>query len=322
MGAPREKKIMRSRIWLALFVIYLAWGSTYLAIHYAVQTITPFIMTGVRFLVAGLVLYAWRRLAGDPAPTRSQWRSAILIGSLLLVGGIGGLTWAEQYVPSGISALIIAATPLWVVLIEILKRGGNRPTRLITVGVLIGMAGIFILINPINSSDHQHEYNLLAIAALLLAALSWAIGSVYSHRANLPSSTLLSSGMELLAGSVGSFVLGLLTGEAGRLDLTGINLISLAGLLYLIVVGSLVGFVCYSWLLREAPTTLVVTYAYINPLVAVILGSLLAQEVLTTRILIATPLILSAVVLIHARQTKVDSVLEQPKSIYEPGGED
>ena len=313
---------MKTRIWLALITIYLAWGSTYLAIHFAVQSITPFFMTGVRFMVAGLILYLWRRLAGDLAPTYTQWRSGVLIGSLLLVGGIGGLTWAEQYVPSGIAALIAAAIPLWVVLIETVRRGGNRPTRLTTIGVLIGMAGIIILINPMGSSDNPFEYNPIGVVVLLLAALSWAIGSVYSHKAELPKSALLGTGMELLAGSAGAFILGLVTGETGRLDLSGITLVSVAGLVYLIVVGSLLGFVCYTWLLREAPTTLVVTYAYINPLVAVILGTLLAQEILTTRVIIATPLILSAVVLIHARQAAVKPVEEQRRIIQQPVGED
>ena len=295
---------MKTKIWLALLTIYLAWGSTYLAIHYAVQSIPPFFMTGVRFLVAGLILYIWRRIAGDPAPTRHQWRSGVIIGILLLVGGIGGLTWAEQFVPSGIAALIIAATPLWVVLIEAVRRGGSLPTRLTTLGVALGIAGIFILINPLNSSSTQPGYSIIGVAPLLLAALSWAIGSVYSHSADLPGSALLSTGMQLLSGSAGAFMIGLLTGEGGRLDISSISMSSLAGLAYLITVGSLVGFVCYTWLLRMAPTTLVVTYAFVNPMVALLLGSLLAQEILTARVFWAAPLILLAVVLIQIRQPK------------------
>ena len=322
MDAHRKVDGMKSRIWGALIAIYLAWGSTYLAIHFAVESIPPFFMTGVRFLVAGLILYAWRRLAGDPAPTRAQWRSGAIIGNLLLVGGIGGVTWAEQYVPSGISALLISATPLWIVLIEALRPGGSRPTWLTTTGVVIGLVGISILIDPVKTTGQQHGYNPLGVAALLLAALSWSIGSIYSRGANLPKSGLLGNGMELLAGSAGSFLLGLVTGEAGRLNIAAITLRSVAGLAYLIVVGSLIGFVCYTWLLRVAPTTLVVTYAYVNPLVAVILGSLLAQEVLTARVLIATPLILAAVVLIHARQTEQKPVEQVRAIIHEPAGED
>jgi drug/metabolite transporter (DMT)-like permease len=313
---------MRSRIWLALLAIYLAWGSTYLAIHFAVQSMPPFFLTGVRFLVAGLILYLWRRWAGDPKPSSSQWRSGLITGSLLLVGGIGGLTWAEQYVPSGMAALMVAVIPSWVVLIEALRPGGSRPTRLTASGVILGLSGITILINPFGSSGQQESKNLIGIGVLLLAALSWAIGSVYSHQADLPKSALLSTAMQLLAGSAGAFILGLVTGEGGQLDIPGITLRSLAGLVYLIVVGSLIGFVCYTWLLQVAPTSLVVTYAYVNPLVAVFLGSLLAQEVLTARTLIATPLILSAVILIHAKHLQPKSVGQPRKSFQEPVSED
>ena len=293
---------MKSRIWAALIAIYLAWGSTYLAIQFAVQSIPPFFMTGTRFLVAGSILYVWRRLAGDPRPTRVQWRSGAIIGTLLLVGGIGGVAWAEQYVPSGISALIIAATPLWIVLIEALRPGGSRPSWINMLGVMIGLAGIFILIDPGKGAGQPQGYSIMGIVVLLLAALSWASGSIYSHNADMPKSSLLGTGVELLAGSAGSFLVGLFSGEAGQLHLEAISLRSLGGLAYLIVIGSLVGFVCYTWLLRVAPTKLVVTYAYVNPLVAVGLGSLLAQEALTMKVLISTLLILPAVILIQAKQ--------------------
>lgn len=295
---------MKTRIWAALIAIYLAWGSTYLAIHYAVQSIPPFFMTGVRFLAAGLVLYVWRRLAGDPAPTAKQWQSGIVIGSLLLVGGIGGVAWAEQYVPSGITALIVAAAPLWIVLIEALRPDGSRPTKLTMLGILIGLAGIFILIDPSKSTGQTQGYNIPGVAVLLLSAFAWAIGSIYSHSADMPKSTLLGSGVELLAGSAGSFIIGLLTGEGSKVNLASITLSSVGGLVYLIVVGSLIAFVCYTWLLKVAPIELVVTYAYVNPLIAVVLGSLLAQEVLSVKVLIATPLILCAVILIQVKKSE------------------
>jgi drug/metabolite transporter (DMT)-like permease len=313
---------MKSRIWLALFTLYIAWGTTYLAIRFAVESIPPFFMTGTRFLVAGLVLYIWRRLAGDPAPSRFQWRSAIIIGTFLLVGGIGGVTLAERYVPSGIAALVVAATPLWIILIDALRPGGNRPTWQSMIGILIGLAGIVILVNPGGASPHQPVYSLLGVGIVLLAALSWAIGSIYSHEAKLPDSALLANGMELLAGAAGSYLIGLLMGEVRQLDLSAITLRSLSGLGYLIVVGSLVGFVCYTWLLRVAPTPLVVTYAYVNPLVAVILGSLIAGEVLTPRVLIAAPLILVAVGLIHMRQQKKAPAQSQAIVVHASAGED
>jgi drug/metabolite transporter (DMT)-like permease len=313
---------MKSRIWLALLTLYIAWGTTYLAIRFAVETIPPFFMTGTRFLVAGLILYIWRRLAGDPAPTRIHWRSAIIIGTFLLVGGIGGVTLAERYVPSGIAALIIAATPLWIILIDALRSGGNRPTVQSIGGVLIGLVGIVILVNQSNTSVHQPVYNLLGIGILLLAALSWAVGSILSHGAELPGSPLLGSGMELLAGAAGSYIIGLLMGETRQLDISAISLTSLAGLGYLIVVGSLIGFVCYTWLLRVAPTPLVVTHAYVNPLVAVFFGSLIAGEVLTPRVLIAAPLLLGAVALIHVRQQKKVPSQAQVLAMHASAGED
>jgi drug/metabolite transporter (DMT)-like permease len=303
---------MKTRIWGALFTIYLAWGSTYLAIHYAVQSIPPFFMTGTRFLVAGLILYSWRRLAGDAAPTKSQWRAGAIAGNLLLVGGIGGVAWAEQFVPSGISALVVAATPLWVVLLSTLRRGGNRPTRLTMAGVTVGLVGIVVLVQAGNTSGATHGQSLLGMIVLLMAAFSWSIGSIYSHQADLPKSTLLGTGIELLAGSAGSFVVGFVTGEAGQLHIASITASSIAGLAYLIVIGSIIGFGCYTWLLRVAPTTLVVTYAYVNPLVAVFLGSLLAGEVLTPQVLFATPMILSAIVLIQAKKSEEKIAATKP----------
>ena len=313
---------MKSRMWLALFTLYIAWGTTYLAIYYAVQTIPPLLMTGTRFLVAGLVLYIGRRLAGDPAPTRFEWRSAIIIGTLLLVGGIGGVSLAEKYVPSGITALIVAATPLWVVLIEALRPGGSHPSWRSLAGVLMGIVGIFILVDTGRSTGQQPGYSFLGVVLILLATLSWSVGSIYSHTAPLPRSPLLASGMELLAGAAGSYFIGLLMGEARHLDLSAISLSSISGLGYLIVVGSLVGFVCYTWLLRVAPTPLVVTYAYVNPLVAVFLGSLIAGEPLTPPILIATPLILAAVGLIHWHQSKTETELAPSLPVHAPAGED
>jgi drug/metabolite transporter (DMT)-like permease len=287
-----------------MIAIYLAWGSTYLAIHYAVQSIPPFFMTGTRFLVAGVILYTWRRLAGDPAPTVAQWRSGLTMGTLLLVGGIGGVSWAEQFLPSGISALVVAASPLWVVLVDALRPGGKRPSVITMMGVLVGLAGIFILINPGKTAGGAHGYNVLGLVILILAALSWALGSLYSHTADQPKSALLGTGIQLLAGSAGSFLVGLASGESRQFNISAVSLPSLAGLAYLIVVGSLIGFVCFTWLLRVAPTTLVVTHAYVNPVVAVMLGSLLAQEAVTAKILAAAPLILSAVVLIQVKKAE------------------
>jgi drug/metabolite transporter (DMT)-like permease len=313
---------MKTRIWLALLTLYIAWGTTYLAIRYAVDTIPPFFMSGTRFLIAGLVLVAWRRLAGDPPPTRLQWRSAAIIGMFLLVGGIGGVTLAEMYVPSGITALLVAATPLWVTLIEVIRTKGNRPAWQSLAGLFIGLLGIFILIDPFSTAGGRAGYSMFGIGLVLLAGLSWSVGSIYSHSAPLPDSPLLGSGMELLAGAAGSYLVGLVLGEARQLDLSAISVQSLAGLGYLIVIGSLVGYVCYTWLLRVAPISMVVTYSYVNPLVAVVLGSLLAGEALTNSALVAIPLILVAVGLIHWRQTGAKPVSRASVTIGASSGGD
>ncbi len=288
---------MKTRVWLALVTLYIAWGTTYLAIRYALEGIPPFFLTGTRFLIAGLLLYAWRRLAGDPAPTPQQWRATGIIGLLLLVGGVGGSTLSERFIPSGITALVVAAMPLWVVLVSVFVSHGQRPGWRSIAGVLVGLVGIVILMEQGAGTGQQAGYSILGIGTVLLAGLLWAAGSVYSQHARLPDSPLLSSGMEMLVGSAGSFVMGILLGEGQQLNLAAISLRSLAGLGYLIVVGSLVGYVCYTWLLRVAPANLAVTYAYVNPLVAVLLGSLVAGEQLTFRALVATPLILVSVAL-------------------------
>ena len=296
---------MRLRIWIALLAIYLIWGSTYLAIRYAVESIPPFLMAGSRFLIAGIVLYTWRRLAGDPAPTARQWRSTAIIGLLLLLGGNGLVSWAEQTVPSGIAALLIGSIPLWMVLTESIRRGGVKPGLSAVLGLITGFAGILVLIWPLLTGTSEH-LNPLGVVALLFAAFSWAVGSVYSKSAELPPSSLMTTAAEMLTGSLGLYFIGALLGEWKMLDFATITARSWLGLAYLTVLGSLVGFVAYAWLLRHAPISLVATYAYVNPLVAILLGSLLAQESFSARILLAALIIIGSVVLInYSRQAKV-----------------
>lgn len=285
-------------IWSALIAIYIVWGSTYLAIRFAVETMPPFLTAGFRFLIAGGVLYIFRRLRGDKAPLRLEWRSAAIVGLFLLVGGNGGVMWAEQRVASGIAALLIASVPLWIALLDSLRPGGRRPDRWVIVGVLAGFAGIIILIGPAQLIGIQGAIDPVGAMVLLLAALSWAAGSLYNRGAKLPDSPLLGTGMEMLVGSLGLFILGTVTGEWSQMELTSFSTRSLLGFVYLVVFGSWVGFASYVWLLRVAPTMLVSTYAYVNPLVAILLGSLLAGEALTPRVVLAVMFILGSVVLI------------------------
>ncbi|HJW89982.1 MAG TPA: EamA family transporter [Anaerolineales bacterium] len=289
-------------IWAGLLAVYVVWGSTYLAIRFAVETMPPFLMAGVRFTLAGAVLYAWRRLSGDPRPTRVEWRSAAIVGGLLLLGGNGSVVWAEQRVASGIAALLVGSAPLWMVLMDALRPNGRRPSGWTLLGVLVGFLGIVLLVGPAQITGLAGEVDSLGGAVLTLAAVLWAAGSLYNRGAQLPNSPLLGTGMEMLAGGIGLMLLGTLTGEWTRLDLGGIAPRSLLGMGYLIVFGSWVGFAAYTWLLRVAPTMLVSTYAYVNPLVAIFIGNWLAQETLTPRVLLATAIIVSSVALITLTQ--------------------
>lgn len=290
---------MKLRIWLALLSIYIIWGSTYLGIRFAVETIPPFLMAATRFLIAGTILFAWRRLAGDPLPTRKELKAASIMGLFLLLGGNGLVSWAEQFVPSGVTALVVAASPLWMVSIDAFLPGArSRLNRLMVGGVLLGFAGVVLLLlrgDLLGGSG----LDPMGAAALLVATLLWAIGSLYGRGAPTPKSALMSTSLEMLAGGVGLLFFGTLTGEWTRLDLAGISLRSLASLAYLITFGALVAFSAYSWLLRVAPTPLVATYAYVNPLIAILIGNLLASETLNLRILLSALVIVSAVAIIN-----------------------
>ena len=297
---------MKFRIAVAMLAIYLVWGSTYLAIRFAVETIPPFIMAGTRYLLPGLLLMVWRRLAGDPAPTRRQWLSGAIVGLFLLLGGNGLVSWAEQRVESGIAALIIGTVPIWMAIFDaVLTR--IRPRWQVIMGLLTGFGGIIFLIGPESLFGQHPRYDLLGIGVLVLAAFLWAIGSIYSRDADLPRSPLLGTSIEMLAGSVGLYIASLLTGEWKTFNIGAISHQSVLGLLYLIVLGTLVGFVAYTWLLRNAPISLVSTYAYVNPLVAILLGNWLVQEQLNWEVALAAAIIIGSVVLINSFRRKLVS---------------
>jgi len=296
---------MKSKIWLALLALYIVWGSTYLGIKVAIETIPPFFHGSIRFLISGIILVVWQRAAGHPLPTRKQWISAAIIGTLLLLGGNGLVAWAEQTIPSGIAALIIASVPMFLVIFEAVRPNGVKPNWQGIVGLLAGFVGIFILVGPSELSGSTSKLNPLGVAALLSACLFWASGSIYSKTADLPKSSLMSTGAQMLMGSISMFVISLLSGELHGWDITTVSARSLYGLSYLIFVGSLVGFVSYGWLLQNAPISLVSTYAYVNPIVAVLLGVLFADEVLEPRIWIATAVIIGSVIFINSTRPKI-----------------
>jgi drug/metabolite transporter (DMT)-like permease len=293
--AVSEYRASLPAIWSALIVVYLIWGSTYLAIRYAVETTPPFLMAAVRFLISGGFLYTLRRCKGDPRPEAVEWRSAAIIGIFLLVGGNGGVAWAEQFVTSSLAALLVATVPLWMVLIDTFRPAGERPGLAAVVGILIGFVGVVLLIGA--AAGGTDAANLSGAAALLFASLSWATGSIYGKSARLPASQLLGTGMQMLAGGVALMLLAIVRGEWSGFEMAAVSPRSALALAYLTVIGSS-AFVAYVWLLRVAPIPLVATYAYVNPLVAVLLGYFLAQESMTVHTLLAAGLIIGSVVLV------------------------
>jgi drug/metabolite transporter (DMT)-like permease len=296
---------MRTKVWLALIALYIVWGSTYFGIKVAIETIPPFFHAGVRFLISGLILAIWQRATGQSMPTRKQWATTAIIGTLLLLGGNGLVAWAEQFIPSGIAALIIASVPMFLVIGEAIRPNGVKPNWQGIVGLLIGFAGIFILIGPSEISGSATKLNSFGVTALLSACLFWTIGSMYSKSADLPRSSLMNTGAQMLMGSISLFIVSLISGELNGWDASAVSARSLYGLSYLIFVGSLVGFVSYGWLLQNAPISLVSTYAYVNPIVAVLLGSWLGNEPLEPRIWLATGIIIGSVIFINSTRPKV-----------------
>jgi len=287
----------RAQILAAFASIYLVWGSTYLAIRYAVQTIPPFIMGGLRFLISGALLYAWARYRGAPRPTRLHWRNAFIAGGLLLLGGNGAVVWAEQFVPSGLTALLVSILPFWLVIIEWVRPPRRRPHGAVLIGLIIGFIGIVVLIGPGNLGGHG-DIRLIGAVVLILGSLSWAIGSFFSRDADLPQSGLLTTGMEMLAGGALLSIVGVVTGELSHFDVHQVSGPSALGLLYLITFGSLLGFTSYIWLLDKVSPARLGTYAYVNPVVAVILGWAIAGERLSLRTAVAAAIVICAVALI------------------------
>jgi drug/metabolite transporter (DMT)-like permease len=294
--AVERRQASIASIWAALVAVYIVWGSTYLAIKFTVQTIPPLLSASARFLVAGGLLYLWAIRRGerhDDRPRAIHWRSAAIIGVALLLGGNGFVVMAEQRISSGLASLVVATVPLWIVLLRTTFLR-ERVGWLETVGLLIGFGGLVLLVGPIGTS----RVDLLGAAMVVIASLSWAAGSLYARGAPLPSRPLVGTAMEMLAGGVALFIAGAASGELADLDVTGISAASLWGLGFLIVFGSWVGFAAYVWLLRVARTSLVSTYAYVNPVVAVFLGWAILSEAVTLRTFLAGGVILVAVAMI------------------------
>jgi drug/metabolite transporter (DMT)-like permease len=299
----------------ALGAVYLIWGSTYLAIRFAIETIPPFLMASARYLIAGAMLYAWSRLRGAPRPRLAHWRPAVVLGGLLLLLGNGGVVWAEQRVSSGLVALLVSTEPLWIVLF-VWMRDHGRPGAQVLLGLLLGFTGLVLLVRPGSMGSAGGLYPL-GVAAVLVASVSWAWGSLYSQRAKLPPSPLLGTSMQMLGGGGLLLLASALTGEPSRFHLAAVSMRSALSLGYLVIFGALIAFTAYVWLLRVASPVLVSTYAYVNPLVAVFLGWAVAGEPITRGTLIAAAVILAGVALITSGQGKSEKK-EKPAREPEP----
>jgi drug/metabolite transporter (DMT)-like permease len=285
-------------VWLALGTVYLVWGSTYLAIAIAVQTLPPLFYSGIRFGLAGLILAAWLALRGvDLRVSRREVAGAAIVGTLMLAIANGLVNVAERTVPSGVAALIVASIPLWIVVYRLFA--GERVGRDLIAGVFLGLIGVAILVVP---GGLNGTIDPLGAILLFIATLSWALGTFLSPRLATPRNALVSTAYQMLAGGVVLIVVGAASGEIAHVDPSTFSLRSLLALAYLVSFGSLVAFSAYTWLLQNAPVSLVSTYAFVNPVVAVVLGALILAEPITPNILIGAAVIVVAVAFIVFRQ--------------------
>src|SRR4051812_16004573 len=257
----------------------------------------PFIMAGMRFLASGALLYGWSRYRGAPRPTRRHWRNAVIAGGFLLLGGNGAVVWAEQFVPSGLTALLVSILPFWLVIIEWVRPPRQRPNAGVIAGLFLGFVGIVVLVGPANIGG-KGDIAPLGALVLILGSLSWAIGSFFARDAQLPDSGLVTTGMEMLAGGVLLTLVGGLSGEFRGFDVHAVTRASAIGLVYLILFGSLIGFTSYIWLLDKVSPAMLGTYAYVNPVVAVLLGWAIAGERLSVRTGVAAAIVICSVALI------------------------
>jgi drug/metabolite transporter (DMT)-like permease len=288
----------------AFAAVYILWGSTYLAIKYAIETLPPFLMAGSRFVFAGAVLMIWARFSKDyESPKAVHWKTSFIVGTFLLLGGNGGVVFAQHYISSSLAALLVATEPFWIVLLSWLWLGKSRPNLKTIAGIAVGFFGVWMLLTgqPVNNSVQSGSMQFFGSLAVILAAMSWATGSIYGLRAPVPKSSLLTAGMQMLSGGLVMLAVSLVTGEMARFDINQVSANSIYGLIYLIICGSLIGFTAYSWLLKNANPAMVSTYAYINPVVAVFLGWLIAGESFTSQMLFGAAVIVGSVVLITSR---------------------
>lgn len=294
---PHAPARMTTLVLLAFAAVYVVWGSTYLAIRIAIESFPPLIMAGIRHVTVGLILYPILRGKTGIKPTAANWRAAVVTGALLLFAGNGGLSWAEQMVPSGIAALLVASVSLWLVILDWLRPGGVKPVPRVVLGLLMGFAGLALLVGPAHLGGSE-RVDPRGAAVLVIASLAWACGSLYSKHGGMPSSPMLGVAMQSFTGGVILLLAGLFAGEFHGLHLSAISLRSWLALAYLIAFGSGIGFSAYIYILHKSTAARVGTYAFVNPVVALFLGWLIAGETVAPRTVIAAAVILTAVILV------------------------
>jgi drug/metabolite transporter (DMT)-like permease len=293
----------RGSLILAFAAIYLIWGSTYLGIRVAVETMPPFLMAGMRFAVSGVLIFSILKLRGAAWPTAQQWRDQVLVGVFLLLGGNGLVSWAEQRTPSGITSLILGASPLIMVILDWVRPGGRRPTAILMAGVMVGIAGVALLIGP-GGIPQGYRPHAADVAVLSLASVSWWIGSLYSKHSKAGTPLIMASAMQMLSGSASMLLTGWMLGEGSGLRFAAVSPHSWLAFSYLVVAGSIIAYPVYVWLLEHSTPAKVSTYAYVNPVVAVVLGWAILGEPMNLRMAFAAAIIIGAVAIITIGKTR------------------
>jgi drug/metabolite transporter (DMT)-like permease len=293
----------RIRVIIAFAALYLIWGSTYLGIRFAIETIPPFLMAGTRFLLAGLIMYAIAWSQGMVKSSWANWRTSLIIGACLLLGGNGGVTISEKYIDSGLAAVIVAIVPIYIVVLGWVSGMAPRPTPIVWLGLVGGFVGVGILLGPsLRFSSNDAHGPAIGMSILLVSTFLWSAGSLYSRVAKHAASPFLTAAQQMMCGGMLLLLTGALTGELRRFHPRSVSILSLASFAYLIVIGAVVGYTAYIWLLRHCDPAKVATYAYVNPIVAVLLGAAFAGETLTMRTVMAAGLIIGSVAMVITAQ--------------------
>jgi drug/metabolite transporter (DMT)-like permease len=311
MSAAETKPPLSAFI-AAFAAIYVIWGSTYLGIRITIETMPPFLMAAARFAIAGAILLLLMKLRGAAMPTPRQWRQNAIIGAFLLLGGNGLVAWAEQFVASGVTALIIGIQPVFMVLTEWAWPGGTRPGRAVWIGMMLGFVGVAWLAAPWEAAEAHGRLHAPGVIAILAACAFWAFGSIFSRHAKPAAPPLVAAAAQMLCGSVALGLVAAGTGEFGRVDVAGISGRSWIAFLYLVVIGSLVGFSTFVWLMKHSTPARVATYAYVNPIVAVFLGWLVLDEPISDRTLVGACLVVIAVVIVTTQKNKKTHTAPEP----------